>query len=312
MSGKNWTDSDWAASSEVVVNHQRSADSAAGKQSKVFQAMNRVQGDIARLGIGKNQKNYHQKYNFRGIDDVYNALAPLLAKHGLLILPSVDAREACAVQTSKGGTTNHVCLQIVYTFISVEDGSSFNLTVYGEAQDTSDKGTPKAMSAAYKYMAIQCFAIPIVGDEDADYWSPDIPNGLKAPASQKGSESTPPKAEKASKPAEDPKKYEPQAPPPQSSPIGSATDSIEGEYISAQDLRDLVEEAKSDSVGFNNGGLKILFTDFGLDVDAIRDALKGESEETMIPIDKFDPIRIMALDPAIAPGFNAKWEKSQQ
>ena len=32
-------------------------------------------------------------YNFRGIDDVYNTISPLLAKHGLCILPRVLARE---------------------------------------------------------------------------------------------------------------------------------------------------------------------------------------------------------------------------
>jgi hypothetical protein len=34
--------------------------------------------------------------------------------------------------------------------------------------DSGDKATNKAMSAAYKYMAFQTFAIPTEGDNDAD------------------------------------------------------------------------------------------------------------------------------------------------
>src|SRR5690606_19364534 len=38
----------------------------------------------------------------------------------------------------------------------------------GEAMDSADKATNKAMSAAYKYAAFQTFCIPTEGDNDAD------------------------------------------------------------------------------------------------------------------------------------------------
>jgi hypothetical protein len=39
---------------------------------------------------------------------------------------------------------------------------------YGEAMDSADKATNKAMSAAYKYAAFLAFCIPTEGDNDAD------------------------------------------------------------------------------------------------------------------------------------------------
>ena len=56
---------------------------------KIYKAINAVQADLAISGISKDRKNAMQGYSFRGIDDVYNALSPLLAKHGLCILPRI-------------------------------------------------------------------------------------------------------------------------------------------------------------------------------------------------------------------------------
>ena len=53
----------------------------------VLTAINAVMAEIAQEGIAKARNNSQQNYKFRGIDDVYNALAPLLAKHKLIITP---------------------------------------------------------------------------------------------------------------------------------------------------------------------------------------------------------------------------------
>jgi hypothetical protein len=44
---------------------------------------------------------------------------------------------------------------------------------YGEAMDSADKATNKAMSAAYKYAAFLAFCIPTEGDNDADATTPE-------------------------------------------------------------------------------------------------------------------------------------------
>ena len=134
----------------------------------VYKAIAAVSGDLAREGIGKDHRNSQQGYNFRGIDDVYNALAPLLAKHGLCILPRCQSREQVERQSAKGGALFYTTVDVEFDFIAAEDGSTHTVRVPGEAMDSADKSTNKAMSAAYKYAAMQAFCIPTEGDNDAD------------------------------------------------------------------------------------------------------------------------------------------------
>ena len=141
---------------------------------EVYKAISAVMADLAKEGISKDQRNVQQGYNFRGIDDVLNALSSLLAKHELVILPRVLSRDCQERQTQKGGTLFYVTEEVEYDFISARDGSKHTTKVFGEAMDSADKATNKAMSAAYKYNAIQSFAIPTKGeDNDADATTPD-------------------------------------------------------------------------------------------------------------------------------------------
>jgi predicted RNA-binding protein with PIN domain len=48
------------------------------------------------------------------------------------------------------------------------DWTSVTVTTIGEAADTSDKATNKAMSAALKYALIQTFSVPTKDMDDAD------------------------------------------------------------------------------------------------------------------------------------------------
>ena len=134
----------------------------------VYKAIAAVMGELAQTGIAKHRKNSQQGYQFRGIDDVYNALAPLLAKHGLVILPRVIKRECVERASSKGGALFYVTVKCEFDFVAAEDGSSHCVTVYGEAMDSGDKATNKAMSAALKYACMQTFCIPTEGDNDPD------------------------------------------------------------------------------------------------------------------------------------------------
>jgi hypothetical protein len=134
----------------------------------IYQAINAVQKELAVGGIGKTRKNQQQGYQFRGIDDIYNAVSSLLGKHGLCILPRVLTRECVERQTKNGGALFYVTVEVEFDFISAEDGSKHTVKTFGEAMDSADKATNKAMSAAYKYAVMQTFAIPTEGDNDAD------------------------------------------------------------------------------------------------------------------------------------------------
>jgi hypothetical protein len=141
----------------------------------VYKAINAVQAELAKSGIAKDRTNTSgPTYKFRGIDDVYNAVAPLLAKHGLCILPRIIERECVERLTKSGGAIFYVTVAAEFDFVCAEDGSKHTVRTYGEAMDTSDKATNKAMSAAYKYAAFQAFAIPTEGDNDADAHTYDV------------------------------------------------------------------------------------------------------------------------------------------
>lgn len=130
-------------------------------EKKVYAAISGVASSLAEQGIRKEKKQGSQvNYAFRGIDDIYNALAPELVKHKLLILPRYTER-TCVERTSKsGGALFYITVRGDFDFVSTEDGSIHTVTTYGEAMDSGDKATNKAMSIAYKYAAFQAFCIP--------------------------------------------------------------------------------------------------------------------------------------------------------
>lgn len=135
----------------------------------VYKAINAVQSALAKTGIAKDRTNTQGAgYKFRGIDDVYNAIAPLLAEHGLCILPRMIARTCEEKQSQAGKALFYVTVEAEFDVVCADDGSSHTVRTFGEAMDSGDKATNKAMSAAYKYAAFQMFAIPTEGDNDAD------------------------------------------------------------------------------------------------------------------------------------------------
>jgi hypothetical protein len=144
----------------------------------VYQAIAEVQGELATVGIAKNRRNNQGSgYNFRGIDDVYAALSPLLAKHRLVVVPRVTHREVIERQSKSGGALFYVTVHAEFDFVSALDGTTHTAATFGEAMDSGDKATNKAMSAAYKYAAFMTFAIPTEGDNDADATTHDVASG---------------------------------------------------------------------------------------------------------------------------------------
>lgn len=157
--------------------------------SKILPALNAVQLALAESGIAKNKFNQQQQFAFRGIDDVYDALAPLLAKHKIIIIPNVLERTCDTRQTKSGGAMYFVLLKVEYKMISTEDGSSISINVFGEAADMADKATNKAMAAAYKYAMFQAFCIPIDAVDPDGSSPPETvdPNRKTQPSNQQPS-----------------------------------------------------------------------------------------------------------------------------
>ena len=135
----------------------------------VYKAINAVQAELSKNGITKDRTNTQgSSYKFRGIDDVYNTIAPMLSRHGLCILPRVLNRTVSERISQKGGALFYVVVETEFDFVCAEDGSKHTVKTFGEAMDSGDKATNKAMSAAYKYACFQAFSIPTESDNDAD------------------------------------------------------------------------------------------------------------------------------------------------
>ena len=136
-------------------------------------AMSRILAALP--AIGKNQRNVSQGFNFRGVDDVLNALNPLLSEHGVIVVPyRVLGRETSERRTAKGGTLYEVSLHVRYRFFGPA-GDYLEAEGWGEGTDSGDKATPKAMTGAYKYVLFQAFSISTeeASKVDADRYSPD-------------------------------------------------------------------------------------------------------------------------------------------
>lgn len=148
----------------------------------VYAAIVAVTEALGKEGITKDRKNETQGYKFRGIDDVYNALSKALSDAKLCILPRVTDRAVVERATRNGGALFYTTVRVEFDFVSAVDGSTHTITTYGEAMDSADKSTNKAMSAAYKYAAMQAFCIPTEGENDADAKTPDVAAAVPVPA----------------------------------------------------------------------------------------------------------------------------------
>ncbi len=157
---------------EAQMEAEREIDARLGGEDKrtVYERMVAVIDELP--AIGKTQRNEQQKFMFRGHDDVMNALNPLLAKHGVFIVPNVLERISGERATSRGSTMYEVNLHVEFTFYGLL-GDSFKASGWGEGTDMGDKATNKAMTMAFKYVVAQAFALATAETSDADAGTPE-------------------------------------------------------------------------------------------------------------------------------------------
>ena len=166
----------------------------------IYQKIIEVMADIN--AIGKDRRNQQQGFQFRGIDDVMNELHSSLAKCGVFVVPNVLEETRTTGKTARGGDMFYTRLKIKFGFYA-EDGSHVDAVVIGEAMDTGDKASNKALSIGLKYAMLQVFCIPTEDEKDPDAVSPQPAAGTmqqqpqpKKPSAKfafepKGGETTP-------------------------------------------------------------------------------------------------------------------------
>lgn len=128
----------------------------------VLQALANVMKDVT--SIGKKDFNDFHKFNFRGIDTVLDKVGPALRDHGIVPIPELREIRSDDLTAKDGKRKRGVTLTVAYTFYGPR-GDSITTVVPGEANDTEDKASSKAMSVAFRTALLQVLAIP-TGERD--------------------------------------------------------------------------------------------------------------------------------------------------
>lgn len=123
----------------------------------VTELLSRVMADVG--AVRKNEVNKHQRFNFRGIDAVVNAVSPALRDHGVVVAPTLLEKEIRESRTAKGAVMVNVYLTVRYDFYGPA-GDSISATVASESFDSGDKATAKAMSVAFRTALLQTLSLP--------------------------------------------------------------------------------------------------------------------------------------------------------
>lgn len=137
--------------------------------------------------IAKDQKNTHQRFNFRGIDQFMNKLNPILVANKVVIQTEcLESNISMETTTDKHGNPrlqSHCIVKMKYSFFCCEEGDKFTCIFPGEAIDFGDKSMNQAMSVALKYCIAQTFCVPTEDtSDDPDAKSPQ--HGNPAPKKQ--------------------------------------------------------------------------------------------------------------------------------
>lgn len=152
-------------------------------QRTLDQRLAAIAAEIADIGIAKTHKNAQQGNYFRGIDDITKAFAPILAKHGVIVMPAGVHDVSREERKSKSGGTL-IYSVAVYDFAVIGGGGAYRGCMIGEAMDSGDKGLSKCGSIAYREFLLKTFCVPVEATEDneRDFSSPELaPKEADAP-----------------------------------------------------------------------------------------------------------------------------------
>lgn len=178
----------------------------ADRPPSVFERVHAVLRDLPAIGKNSQAPGAMGGYNFRGIEDITAALKPLLAKHGVFMVPTVKERQESVRQTQGGRSLYVVDLLVRFTFCSAlggdpdgfdyRPGASFASEVWGQGSDSGDKAVQKAMTSAFKTMLSITFCI---SDSEYDAERHEVPDSEpvrarppRSPGSDNNAASAPP------------------------------------------------------------------------------------------------------------------------
>ena len=125
-------------------------------------------GAVSKTGI-----NQQQGFSYRSMEEITNALHPLMARHGVFIVPAKVRYERENRTTARGTLQAFTIVTVEYRIYCSESENSIEMESIGEAADTGDKSVGKAMTYAYKVLLQQLFTLCSSEREDPDAYSPE-------------------------------------------------------------------------------------------------------------------------------------------
>nr|MDT0658067.1 ERF family protein [Micromonospora sp. DSM 115978] len=153
------------ATTSTVPNHEELPDveyTAPWRDAEavpVHIAWSRVMADVQSVGKGDKYDALGTRYQYRGVDRVLNAVGPALRRHGVMVIPTRTEAAYRDVTTSKGSKMRECTVTVTYE-IRGPRGDAMPAQSCGECMDTSDKGTTKACTVAYRNLLITALSIP--------------------------------------------------------------------------------------------------------------------------------------------------------
>ena len=126
-----------------------------GELISVQAAISAVMRDLP--AIGKTEEAKGVPYKFRGIEAMTVALQPLMARHGLVIVPQA---QTIVIDPSPGQKEAWQDVMVKFDWLIMgPDGSHVTASTYGIGRDHTDKGSNKGQTQAYKYLIMHLFCV---------------------------------------------------------------------------------------------------------------------------------------------------------
>lgn len=119
--------------------------------------------------IPKNGRNPKFNYAFVREEDAADAVRNAFIKVGLSLIPSVEKLERSTIKTNAGGEMQHVIVTMKFTMTDKDTGESDSFIMVGEAADSFDKATYKAITGCTKYAYIKLAMSGAEDNEEEDH-----------------------------------------------------------------------------------------------------------------------------------------------
>jgi hypothetical protein len=134
---------------------------------KIYKAIAAIQagvGNIPKSGIGPASQG---SYKYVKNDDILEAISKLMIEHKVITKPVITNHQLVTRGIGANRTVPMTVVTLDVTYISIEDGSEFTVSVTAEGADNGDKGGRKAVTQAQKIANLLTFNIA-TGEPDPD------------------------------------------------------------------------------------------------------------------------------------------------